>query len=104
MLAAANDFYNHKMNKYKNYINQNNIQNSLVYVPVIFEDYGGCHKGTVQFIKKIARLRAANMNVKEEVSIPYCFAKISACLQHANIISLMNHYYIYSAQQHEYRY
>ena len=97
LLTAAASFYNHKNNKYNKYINDNNINiNNIGYIPIIIEDYGGFHKETVNHIKKIAILRAANMNIDKSQSINYCFTKISALLQKANAISLLNHYSIYN--------
>ena len=105
LLAAANDFYLHKHSKYKRYIENNNINiNQVEYSPLIIEDQGGFHKGFVYFIKKMAKLRAANLNIDEPTSIAYCFSKISASLQKANAICLLNHYYAYSSQEFEHKY
>ena len=59
------------------------------------QQFGGLHKETLNFIKKIGRLRAANLNVQPTVSIKYCFNVISSNLMKANAIALLNHYTIY---------
>ena len=105
LLIAATEFYNHKINKYKKYIQKNKIENQIiVYKPLIIEDHGGYHRQFVDFIKDIAKLRASALNIDEPTSIAYCFSKISASLQKANAICLLNHYYAYSSQQHHHRF
>ena len=77
-------------------MNNNNINNNgIIYKPIIIEDFGGLHKETVNFIKKIGKLRAANLNIQPSVSINYCFNVISSSLMKANAIALLNHYTIY---------
>ncbi len=61
------------------------------YRPIIIEDFGGFHPKTVDFIKKIAQLRAANMNIALNESVKFCFEKISCTLQRANAIALLHH-------------
>ena len=98
LLVAAKSFYDHKLNKYSKYIQDNNINTrGLEYIPIILEDVGGFHKRAVKFIKKIGELRAANMNIDKSKSIHYCFMKINSLLQKANAISLLNHYSVYNA-------
>ena len=102
LLVAAEHFYNHKVNKYSKYVNDNNINASgLEYVPIIMEDFGGFHKKSVRFIKKIGELRAANMNIDKSNSIHYCFVKINSLLQKANAISLLNHYSVYNGYNND---
>ena len=103
LLSAANDFYKAKINKYKKYVSDNNINtHGLTYQPMIIEDYGGFHKESVKFIKKLGELRAANLNIDKGQSIHYCFTYISSKLFKANAIALLNHYSIYCDQdEHE---
>eukprot|EP00483_Globobulimina_turgida_P007055 UN07069 len=68
----------------------------LLYQPLIFEDYGGMHKETVKFIKRVAKLRAATINEEVSISTGYCFEIISANLSKANAVSLLHHYSIYN--------
>eukprot|EP01084_Bolivina_argentea_P093430 168039_1 len=96
LLYCANQFYNHKINKYNKYILDNQInRNSINYQPFIAEDGGGFHATAIKFIKRVATLRATNMDIDRLDSINYCFRKISRTLQKANAISLMNHYAIF---------
>ena len=96
LLVAANQFYKHKLNKYNKYVYDKQINiKGFVYQPIILEDYGGYHKKAVEFIKKIGKLRAANLNIDESQSIHYCFTFISSKLFKANAIALLNHYSIY---------
>ena len=96
LLAAANDFYKAKLNKYEKCINDHQINTyGLSCQPLIIEDYGGYHKESVKFIKKLGELRAANLNIDKGESIHYCFTYISSKLFKANAIALLNHYSIY---------
>ncbi len=91
-LFAANNFYSHKNNKYNKYLKNNKINaNNIDYQPIILEDYGGYHKNTIKLIKKIATLRAANLNIEISDSMNYCFQRISCTLQRANAIALLHH-------------
>ena len=79
LLAVAKSFYSHKNNKHNEYITDNDINmNSNVYIPIITENFGGFHKVSVNFIKKMGNLRAANMSISKSQSISHCFTKISA--------------------------
>ncbi len=99
-LSAANSFYTHKVNKYNNYLHDNREKiNGLIYLPIIFEDYGGMHKHTIKFIKRIAKLRAATINDEISISTGYCFQFLSAKLQKANAVSLLHHYSIYNNEE-----
>eukprot|EP01083_Nonionella_stella_P108118 314062_1 len=97
-LHAARLFYQTKQRKYSKYVIDNGIDMArLIYVPLIHEEWGGIHCEAVKIIKLIGKLRASNMNIEESYSISYCFKKLSAALQKANAIALLQHYDVYNS-------
>ncbi len=95
-LFCADQFYNHKINKYKKYINNQNINiKSVIYQPIIFEDTSSMHRETVRLLKFVGTMRAAALNIEKSISISYVFQYITALLQKANVCALLNHYNIF---------